>query len=384
MISALALLTGPEGPALARRVLAAGGVELGGAVIERRRVHHRPGTDTTASFAALVPGEPEALVLLTDADVAGRVVELVTQGVRLRGWVHPDDPRLPALATAVDPDALRGWLGAGAGTVDVELLSYRPLRRAVVRATTGEGRMYAKLWRPELAAAMLVRHRLLDAAGVGPHIVATPLPGVVVVADAEGDSLAEALASWNAGRTGLPEPAELVGLLDRLPDGLLRIPPRPAWCDRLDFHGDAAAAALPDQAAEITALATRLRGLLAGRPEGRPVPTHGDFYEANVFVAPYGALSLIDIDTAGPGRRIDDLACLLGHLAVLPDLSPAHYGRVAEVTYAWASDFESRVDAAELRARVAGVILSLVAGANRPHGLARLELCRSWLYRAEA
>ena len=68
---------------------------------------------------------------------------------------------------------------------------------------------------------------------------------------------------------------------------------------------------------------------------------------------------------------------------MLPDLSPAHYSRLPEVTYAWAAAFERHVPPVELRARVAGVVLSLVAGAPRARGLARLDVCRAWLYRAQ-
>lgn len=31
----------------------------------------------------------------------------------------------------------------------------------------------------------------------------------------------------------------------------------------------------------------------------------------------------------GPGRREDDLACMVAHLAVLQDFSPQHYPRLA-------------------------------------------------------
>ncbi len=382
-MSTLSVLTGSAGPALARAVLAVAGAPADGAEIAVRRVHHRPGADTTVSFSVRQPGAGERVVLITDADVAGFDVTAAT-GERLRGWVHPDDPRLPGLARALSPAVLGGWLASevGAAPVTPELLSYRPLRRAVVRAGAAGRHFYVKLWRPERAAELVGRHRVLDAAGVGPRIAAEPEAGVLIVHDADGVTLAQRLADWNAGGEPLPEPGEVLRLLDRLPDELLRFRRRAAWSDRADFHGAAAAATLPDQAAEIAALAAHLTHVLASTPEGPPVPTHGDFYEANVLARGSVFTSVIDVDTAGPGRRVDDLACLLGHLAVLPDLSPTHYHRVPEVTYAWASEFERHCPAAELRARTAGVILSLVAGTTRPHALARLDASRAWLYRA--
>lgn len=384
MTTTLSLLTGPDAAGLVVRALPALGFRREEVTVELRRVHHRPGADTTVSFAVMARGRGERLVLLTDAAVTAPAVPVDVGGHVLRAWLHPDDPRLPALKPALDPVAVRTWLGASeAGGVETELLAYRPLRRAVVRASAGRRRFFVKVWRPERSDDLVARHRLLDAAGIGPRVVGVPAPGALLVRDAEGVPLATRLAEWNAGRGTLPEPLAVPALLDRLPAALLRFPARPAWSDRADFHGAAAAAALPDQAGEIQGIVAHLRRVLALRPEAPRVPTHGDFYEANVFLGPTGFTSMIDVDTAGPGRRVDDLACLIGHLAVLPDLSPAHYHRLPDVTHAWAAAFERVVDPLDLRTRVAGVLLSLVGGTSRPHALARLDLCRSWLYRAE-
>lgn len=383
-MTTLSVLTGPDAPEVVRLALAALGRPGAGVTVEQRRVHHRPGADTTVSFAAKSPAG-EAVVLLTDADVAAPAVPFDAGGRLLRAWLHPADPRLPALRQALDRATVRRWLGSvvTAGAVEVDLLSYRPLRRAVVRATAGRRRFFVKLWRPDRAGSLIERHQVLDAAGIGPRIVGAPEPGVLVVHDAPGVPLANRLSEWNAGRGALPDPAAVLQLLDRLPDALLRFPQRPAWSDRADFHGAAAAATLPDQADAIGGIVEHLRRILGDCPPAPLVPTHGDFYEANVFLTGPHFSALIDVDTAGPGRRVDDLACLLGHLAVLPDLSPAHYHRLSEVTQAWAAAFEHVVDPTELRARTAGVLLSLVAGSARSHALARLDLCRSWLYRAE-
>ena len=66
----------------------------------------------------------------------------------------------------------------------------------------------------------------------------------------------------------------------------------------------------------------------------------------------------------GPGLREDDLACCLAHLAVLRGLDPDTYPRVPEVLAQWQAAFELEVDAPDLRARTAAVLLSLVAGAE--------------------
>ena len=355
------------------------------------RVHHRPEVDTTVVYSVNLSGhdpaeaQPELVILVTTARVPECTSTFVFDDLTLYTWRHPNDPRLPALAATDDPERVRAWLPEGrrGGDVRSELLSYRPLRRAVVRVEAGRQRYYVKMIRPDRAAGLSARHRLMDAAGLGPAVVAEPERGVVVTERVPGRSLAHALAAWHTDETALPDPAGIPALLDRLPAELMAMPRRDSWSDRADFHGAAAAAAVPSSAAEIAAMTRDIRRLLADAPTGPLVPTHGDFYEANAFVSGGRFTRVIDVDAAGPGRREDDLACLLGHLAVLPDLSPSHYPRVAEVVQRWTAVFERQGNPRALRVRVAGVILSLVAGTTQAHGLARLELCRAWLYRAE-
>lgn len=357
--------------------------------VELDRVHHRPDADTTAGFHVTVTeadgtATTEYVVATTaefESDDGLAVVE--HHGLTLRFWQHPADPRLPDLAAACDADTVAGWLGVD--RVDLDLVAYRPLRRAVLRAVTDRGTCFVKVFLPARATPHMTRHRVLAEAGVGPEVVAEPAPGVMIVAAAAGEPLAERFAAVASGQPA-PDPADIVQLLDRLPQELLAVPKRSAWSERLDFHGAAAAVALPEAADEIGRLVAAIDRLLAERPRGPLVPVHGDLYEANIFVedVPGGdhKYTLIDVDTAGPGHRVDDLACVLAHLAVLPDLSPAHYAGLIDTIDHWTRHFAGQVDPAALYARVAGVILTLVAGTDRAHALARLDLVRSWLQRA--
>lgn len=380
------VLTGPGMGALLQAALAGSpDVRLPGFTWTLDAVHHRPGAESSAGFEvtyAAAGGTATEYLVATTADVAAPVT-LSSDGVSLRLWRHPADPRLPALASICDPATVGGWL---AGTPDavahLEVLTYRPLRRAVVRAECGGQVAFVKAIRPDKGADLLTRHRIMDAAGLGPRVLATPAEGVVVAAAAPGLPLTEALAASAADPDGLPSPADVLALLDRLPAAVLDLPERPSWTDRVDFHASSAAAALPGQADEIAALAADIADLAARAPVGPVVPTHGDVHEANLFVADGRPVALIDVDNLGPGRREDDLACLVGHLAVLPALSPAHYAHLGPLVQTWADAFEDVVDAAALRVRVAGVILSLVAGGTPEQALARLDLARAWLWRA--
>ena len=381
---ALALMTSPEaGTVLQLALTGDPGIQLPGFRFELDRVHHRPGADVSAIYQIWYdlpsPGTPtEEWLGLTTVDVTDGVATLVHNDLVVRAWRHPADPRLPGLPSACDSDAVASWLGA---PVELEMLAYRPLRRAVL-AARGERPGFVKVLRADKASGLARRQRLLHAAGIAPAVVAEPEPGVVVSAAADGISLAHALVAWPEEPEHLPSAASLVALLDALPAEAVRFPRRESWSDRIDFHAAGAAAVLPDQADEIHALAGEITRLLAVLPASPVVPTHGDYYEANIFTVDGRAASVIDVDSVGPGRRDDDLACLLGHVAVLPNLSPEHYPRVAEVVETWRAEFERQVHPASLRARTAAVILSLVSGADVPTALARLDLARAWLVRA--
>ncbi|MCW3158646.1 aminoglycoside phosphotransferase family protein [Micropruina sonneratiae] len=381
---ALALMTSAEaGEVLQLALTGDPGVRLPGFRFSLDRVHHRPGADVSAIYqiwydlpSAESPTE-EWLGLTTVAVTEG-VATLVHNDLVVRAWRHPADPKLAGLPSACDASVVGGWLGA---PVELEMLAYRPLRRAVL-AARGRRPAFVKVLRPEKAEPLAQRQRLLHAAGIAPAVIGQPEPGVVISAVAEGQSLAHALVAWPDDPSHLPTPKSLIDLLDALPHEAVRFPRRDSWSDRIDFHAAGAVAVLPDQRDEIQALAAEIAQVLRHAPVGPTVPTHGDYYEANIFTVAARATSVIDVDSVGPGRRDDDLACLLGHVAVLPNLSPDHYARVGEVVEAWRTEFEATVHPASLRARTAAVILSLVSGAETPTALARLDLARAWLVRA--
>ena len=357
--------------------------ELPGFTAELTGWQYRPGADVTAGYTVryLDSSDRELTEFLyaTSAPVGPPAASLGRDGLDIGVWRHPHDPRLPGLAAACDPGIVLGWLAeAGRPTpeaFDLTLLGYRPLRRAVLRATADDAVSYLKVLRPDRAERLAVRQELLAGAGLTPPLLARPAPGVLLTPAASGRPLAALLA--RPDEPTLPAAATLVDLLDRLPAELAELELRPAWADRLDFHAGTAGQRLPDQAGRIGALAARLQALLDAAPVGPLVPTHGDFYEANIMVDGT-ELTLIDLDAAGPGRRDDDLACLLAHVAVLPGLSPLHYGHLDEVVEEWSVEFAARVPPSSLYPRVAAVILSLVAGGEDDQAELRLELAEHW------
>ncbi len=332
-------------------------------------VHHRPGGGLSVGYRLEVVGDDgtpvhQYLVLSTDRprglDLASPGLVVLDDGdVRVLAWRFPDDPALPGLATACDPSRVASVLPSPAAVTSVELLSYRPLRRAVVRVQQGPETAYVKVLRTRAgaggAADVVARHRLLLDAGLPvPQVLRAAGDGIVVLAAVPGIPLAE--AAWSDDHRGMV--AQVVGVLDRLPSEVLGLPPRPAWADRAgEFASVLVGTPWEERARRVAA------GVGHGSARvalGAVVPTHGDLHDGQVTVsAGPGARTiagLVDVDTVGPGHRVDDLACLVGHAMTLGE-------RGAAAAAGWRAEAGAFVDPTALTVRTAGVLLSLAAGA---------------------
>ncbi|WP_264031978.1 aminoglycoside phosphotransferase family protein [Cellulosimicrobium sp. SH8] len=408
----LDLLTAPEAGELLAVALGADGASLD--TWRVHQVHARPGAEVTVGYdvvarRALAAGHGESVasadaaeyLLVTTAplspDAVGAGVVRLADGPRVvHVWRHPADPLLPGLAAACDAVELTrrlaeaGALADGEAVESVTMVAYRPLRRAVLRARTSARTVYVKVVRPDRARSLVRRHDLFRSTTVdAPRCLAWHDDGVVVLEEAHGPSLAEHLAAL--GPDGQPtaiDPRELLRALDALPARATTLRRRPAWSERVEHYAASALAVHGLDPARTDRVARAVRTAVATRDPGPVVATHGDFYEANVLLdlaapgdpaAPGGARVgvLLDVDTLGPGHRVDDLACLVAHLAVLPSLAPAVYGGVGALVDRCLAVFDERVDPAALRARAAGVVLSLTTGA------ASRDLADAWLRVAE-
>ncbi|PPB50925.1 aminoglycoside phosphotransferase [Arthrobacter pityocampae] len=377
-------LLGSDAPEdVLRRVLAGAGWDLG--AWQLTALHHRPGAGATGVFSVeaapgavgrcgagpqrrTAPGAVPTHACITSYPLPHTpdgVTVVHRRGADLSAWVHPGDPLLPGLPAALDPGAATPFaFGAGydpAATL-LELRSYRPLRRAVVLARNGDERRYLKVLRHGAAAPLAERHRTLRAAGVpAPALAAEPRQDVVAMHAAPGTPLAELLMRDGAEDV---EPEALLRVLAALPAEVLSLPARPPWAARIRDYGEGAVAALPGRAGRIRRLAEDIDALVRSSDSGPRVPTHGDFYEGNLLIAGGSVSGLLDVDAVGPGHLVDDLACFLGHLAVLPALHDG-YARVPQTLARFQQAFDRRVDPVALRSRAAAVSLTLVAGARR-------------------
>jgi hypothetical protein len=407
--STLDLLTGPE----AEGILAAAVSALGGELRSCRagQVDHRPGRGSTVAYDAQVDWPEHGVRHEVIAASAGLPTDPTSPGVVVVSdgeldvavWCFPNDPDLPALASAQDAGAVVALLRDLGAPVEegaaVELLvrSYRPRRRAVVEVrVTGEGdltrALFLKVCRPEAIERVHGRHVLLRDAGVPvPQSWGWTASGLLLLAALTGESLRSAVCRDGVAAVDVDD---LVGVLDRLPRALVDLPRRRSWTDGVRHYAGVLTAAVPDEARRIAALADGIEE--RSRTDEPVVATHGDFYEAQLLVSGGRLSGVLDVDTAGPGRRSDDLACALAHIEVLAQIAdrsgdPEGARVLGEVTETWLERFDRDplVEPRSLRARTAGVLFSLATGPQRVQETgwpettsARLDLVERWVARA--
>ena len=293
-------------------------------------------------------------------------------------WLYPDDPDLPGLRRASAPAEVAAILAehqvlpqrAEPDQVRLEMISYRPRRRAVLKVgvatPAGPRTFFLKVLRESTLGPTLDRHRLLLAAGIPvPVVLAATADCCIVLQEVPGRPLAYAIFD-----EPMPCTAEnMIMLLDALPAGVAALPRRPPWTDAVGVYAETVAAALPAVAPQLGWLTGQITAGLAGIAPGTEA-THGDFHEGQLFVAGGVITGVLDVDTVGPGRRADDLACLLAHLSTVQRMTAEQSASLVRLINIWQPAFDARVDPRELRLRAAAVIISLATGPYRgqePH-----------------
>jgi hypothetical protein len=350
----------------------------GGDLVEWRphQVDHRPGSATTVSYRTVVRWgdvvQHETLAAssgIGHADGVPAGVLVLGDGERqIAVWRFPSDPGLPALAAACDRRAVGDLLtsigvsgvASDGSNVQLRVRAYRPRRRAVIEARASGARVFLKVLPTHAVADLHARHRLLHEAGVPvPRSLGWTDDGLLVLQARSGTPGRERL------RRGGPLPTghELTDVLDLLPAEVMELPLRRPWAEHAEHYAQVIGSALPREAGRVSELAARItQGLSGWEPNA---PTHGDFYEGQLLLDGARVSGLLDVDTVGPGRRADDLACLLAHAHVLALGGPGDAASIMGWLRSWQGWFEQVVDPVELRLRTAGVLLSLATGPHR-------------------
>ncbi|SFS11861.1 Phosphotransferase enzyme family protein [Agrococcus baldri] len=283
-----------------------------------------------------------------------------------RIWLHPADPRLPALAPASFPDAAATLMGRLGISIDrrPELLVYRPGKRAMFRMRAGERETYLKIVRPDASASIVQLQESLRAGGVPvPLITGWSELGIVLTETAAGVALTSRLHEFDPERLldSIESLREHMGGVDTGRDA------RASLADRSDWYLTRSAAAV-DRALELegAVIADRSRDAGGDARPGRRAPSgiaaltgplravtdmiestdasalvvdpdvrrtvHGDLHVGQLFVAEDDASvisGVIDIDTCGLGDPADDEAAFIGHLVASLVLARADEERSA-------------------------------------------------------
>ncbi|HWL49808.1 MAG TPA: phosphotransferase [Acidimicrobiia bacterium] len=388
----LRLLLGPDAAGL----LAAVAETAGGTLVSwrPRQVSHQPGRSTAVQYRAgmrWANGDTtsETFVAATGDRVPAEGAAIFEDGsTRVGVWRWPQDPFLPGLSDALDSakvGSLLDDLGIDGGAVRLRTRGYRPGRRAVVEATGRRGRLFLKVVRPERIEALHDRHRSLAQTLPVPESLGWSEGGVLVLTALHGDTLRAALRS---SRHPAPPPENIVSLLDRLPAELAQASPRRDLLSSARHHGEIITATVPGAADRVEAV---LDALAIGEDDdpGPVTAAHGDLYEAQLLVDRGRITGLLDIDTAGAGLRVDDLANFCAHLSVLAQMSdrPRQIRRFGAVLLAHSESHHPR---AVLRRRIAAAVLGLATGPFRVmeagwanNTVRRLDLAAEWLAGAD-
>ena len=218
-------------------------------------------------------------------------------------WRHPNDPALPGLRVAVTPGALRLTLTSIAPGVDsdvVDVVTLEPLQRATVRIGGVGHAVYVKVLPPWRVATVADAHRRAAAGGVPspPLLHADVEHGLLVLGELPGRPLAEHL------ERGRPVPG----------------------------------------ADQIWDLVRRTAAALGA---------HGDLHDRQILVDESGHVTgLVDLDDAGEGDVVDDLAELIAHVTARGTTHSRQQERIVRYVDDLRSTFARHVDIGELHRRI--------------------------------
>jgi hypothetical protein len=330
VLPAAAHLTGPH----ARGVLRAAVEVVGGRLGWSRPCHlqYRPGHDVIVRFNSRVrwngdgPVDETLVAATTDTGPPPGTlpVEALTpdgETLSVGVWRWPFDPVVTGLAAAVTPSTAADFLGdLVSGPIHLEVVTYRPTLRAVVRVLDdAEAVLYIKALRPADGDGVVERQRLLVAAGVPvpPILRHDRQRGLIAMGALIGPTIRDRIRRGDRHLPGADQYEALFAAIAgvTLP-GARPVDGRAATALR---HAAMLEAVLPGERASLQRLAEVLEPA-AERAEHRSGQTiHGDLYESQLVTGRgrgrTGTIcGVLDLDDAGPGDPLDDRATVIAHL----------------------------------------------------------------------
>lgn len=383
LLPAAPYLTGPHAAEVLRPA-----VELAGGILVSAHPHqlvYRPGRDVTVMFGAQIswggrPAVDETLVAASSHRGAlPGTVPIEAGDLHVDVWRYPFDPMLPGLASAVTNTSVAALLGTTVERVQLQVVSFRPCRRAVVRVQRSDGDdLYLKVVEPPEVAGLLARHAALRAVGLPvPEIESVDADAGLVVSRAlPGRDLRAVLAE---GRSPLPTPAMIAMMVDQFAGAdLMAHAPVMPLATSAPRHGAMLRLVMPAASDRIDAA---LAAIASDPLHPAHTIVHGDLHDAQLRIDERGAIvGVLDVDGAGPGDPLDDLARLCGHVlavSVVGDgtTNPVASDSVAKYAERLRREFrEVGEEPAQFDRRVAAALMGLATGPFRSQAAGWQEL----------
>jgi hypothetical protein len=356
------------------------------------QVRYLPSKSITVQYSAEVSwdgGEPttETMVAASGVRVPDGVATLEVDDFAVHVWRYPDDPFLPGLAAATDPALVMRFMqqfGVRSDSVQLRRRAYRPSRRAVIEATTVDERAFLKVVRPKKVASLQAVHTaMIGRVPVPQSLGWSERLGIVAMQAMPGTTLRRSL---EVGETQQPHAGAIVELLDALPETEATSRIVPDHLSRIEHHARLLSTVLPKLSDRIGAVTDAL----SGAPSDDLVPVHGDFHASQILTNGSTIVGLVDVDTAGMGRRVDDFANLLGQIATVALNSPQRV-EISRYGAQLIGEFGRTVDPSKLQLATAGAIFGFATGPFRVlqenwavETERRIALCEQWIESALA
>ncbi|MGH3474166.1 MAG: hypothetical protein ACRDOT_04550 [Aeromicrobium sp.] len=261
------------------------------------------------------------LYALGDQLVRGDLLPM-PDGVRISPFPH--DPDLPTLPLLMDPDTA-GTLAGGFGRTRIDLLRYRPGKRATVRVTSGGTTVVAKAYHDRTKAAAVAEESvaLADAARCAATLRFAPTAahlddlGWVVQHPVHGAPLDALVGNTrlcpSEAADGVRRAARALAELHATRPVLQRVRSVDKELNRFGLRAGRIATVDPHVGAQADQLATRLVAAEQHLPAASIGPVHGDCKPSQFLLAQH-TVHLLDLDHCGMSDQAADVGTFMATL----------------------------------------------------------------------